>query len=206
MHYNYQYNRILIGIAVFVLGVTNILAQQNDWENEQVIGINKEEGHAFYIPYATTKQALADYADASPYYQSLNGVWKFNWVKHPDLASKDFYLANTDISYWDDIKVPSNWQLKGYGKPIYTNSIYPFAKNPPFIMGGNIPDDYTKNELPNPVGSYRRDFKISENWDKREVFIHFGGVQSAMYLWVNGQKVGYSEGSMTPAEYRNTSR
>lgn len=190
--------------VLFLVGVNTIFAQQHDWENEQVIGINKEDAHAFYIPYATMDQALADYADASPYYLSLNGIWKFNWVKHPDLAPENFYLNGTNVSYWDDIEVPSNWDLKGYGIPIYTNFIYPFAKNPPFIMGGNIPKDYTQNELPNPVGSYRRDFEIPEDWDGREVFIHFGGVQSAMYLWVNGQKVGYSEGSMTPAEFNIT--
>lgn len=200
-----QMSKNLTVLFLLVLfGVNLTFAQQNDWENEQVIGINKEEPHTFYIPYASTNQALANYADASPYYLSLNGTWKFNWVKHPDLAPTNFQLNETDVSYWDNIEVPSNWQLKGYGKPIYTNTIYPFAKNPPYIMGGNIPKDYTKNELPNPVGSYRRDFEIPEDWNGREVFIHFDGVQSAMYVWVNGQQVGYSEDSMTPAEFNIT--
>lgn len=181
-----------------------VFAQQNEWENEMVIGINKEAPHAFYIPYATVNQALEDYTDASPYYSSLNGTWKFNWVKHPDLAPDNFQLTETDVSYWDNIEVPSNWQLKGYGKPIYTNTIYPFAKNPPYIMNGDIPENYTQNELPNPVGSYRRDFDVPTDWDGREVFLHFDGVQSAMYVWINGQEVGYSEGSMTPAEFNIT--
>jgi len=197
--------RKLTGLFVLFLIVTNItFAQQHDWENEQVIGINKEAPHSFYVPYSTAEQALQGFHDASPYYVSLNGTWKFNWVKHPDLAPDNFYLPETDVNYWDNIEVPSNWQIKGYGKPIYTNTIYPFAKNPPFIMNGDVPEDYTINELPNPVGSYRRDFEVPENWDGREVFIHFDGVQSAMYVWVNGQKVGYSEGSMTPAEFNIT--
>lgn len=179
-------------------------AQQKDWENELVIGINKEDGHVWYIPYSSVKQALRNFSDASPYYQSLNGTWKFNWVKHPDLAPTNFHLVSTDVSYWDDIEVPSNWQMKGYGKPIYTNHVYPFEKNPPYIMNGNIPDDYTQNELPNPVGSYRREFEIPANWNKREIFLHFDGVQSAMYVWINGQRIGYSEGSMTPAEFNIT--
>jgi len=187
---------------------TYTYAQQNDWENEQVIGINKEEGHAFYVPYGNAKQALDNYADASPYYLNLNGTWKFYWVKHPDLAPDNFYKPSTDVSYWDDIEVPSNWEIKGYGIPNYTNSTFAFTNgfdvHPPLVMEDTYPEEYTKNELPNPVGSYRRNFTIPENWDGREVFIHFDGVQSAMYVWVNGQKVGYSEGSMTPAEFNIT--
>ena len=183
-------------------------AQQSDWENEQVIGINKEEGHAFYIPYGNIKQALNNYPEASPFYVSLNGTWKFNWVKHPDLAPLNFYKPDVDVSYWDNINVPSNWEVEGYGIPNYTNSTYAFTNgfdvHPPLVMEDIYPEEYTKNELPNPVGSYRREFDVPENWDGREVFIHFGGVQSAMYVWVNGQKVGYSEGSMTPAEFNVT--
>jgi beta-galactosidase len=196
--------RGLIFVSILSIVISSLNAQQHDWENEQVIGINKEDGHVFYVPYDNVDKALHNYPEASPYYLSLNGTWKFNWVKHPDLAPKDFYLNTTDVSYWDNIEVPSNWQLKGYGKPIYTNTIYPFAKNPPFIMDGDIPEDYTQNELPNPVGSYRRDFDIPSDWNGREIFIHFDGVQSAMYLWINGQKIGYSEDSMTPAEFNIT--
>lgn len=200
--------RLLFVIVLSLCGFSSLLAQDHDWENEQVIGINKEEGHAFNIPYDNVDEALADYAQASSYYQSLNGTWKFNWVKHPDLAPNNFYLPTADVSFWDEIQVPSNWELAGYGIPNYTNNTYPFVhdfkSNPPFIMGANLPDSYTVKHLPNPVGSYRREFEIPKDWDGREVFIHFDGVQSAMYLWVNGQKVGYSEGSMTPAEFNIT--
>ncbi|MDM8159992.1 glycoside hydrolase family 2 TIM barrel-domain containing protein [Labilibaculum sp. K2S] len=199
-------NAKLFSILGFVLALSfsSLFAQQHDWENEQVIGINKESSHSVYIPYATIDQALADYADESPFYQCLNGSWKFNWVKSPDMRPVDFYQPNFNVSYWDDIEVPSNWQMKGYGKPIYTNITYPFAKKPPYVMSAAY-NGWTNSELPNPVGSYRRNFVVPDNWNGHEVYLHFAGVQSAMYLWVNGKKVGYSQGSMTPAEFNITS-
>ncbi|MDX1315024.1 MAG: glycoside hydrolase family 2 TIM barrel-domain containing protein, partial [Eudoraea sp.] len=178
-------------------------AQTNDWENQAIISINKEAPHATYIPYSDIDQALREVPGNSPWYQSLNGTWKFNWVSHPDMRLVDFYKTNYDVSYWDDIIVPSNWQLQGYGKPIYTNVRYPFSKNPPKILGP-APKGFTKNELPNPVGAYKRDFTVPEEWDGREIFVHFAGVKSAFYLWINGVKVGYSQGSMTPAEFNIT--
>uniref|UniRef100_UPI00321732E4 glycoside hydrolase family 2 TIM barrel-domain containing protein n=1 Tax=uncultured Draconibacterium sp. TaxID=1573823 RepID=UPI00321732E4 len=174
-----------------------------DWENQQVIGINKEPARAHYIPYGNLEQAVADFRLNSSLVLDLNGTWKFNWVKHPDLRPKDFYKNDFDTDYWDDIEVPSNWQMKGYGKPIYTNVNYPFTKKPPFIMV-ETPSNFTKSEMPNPVGSYKREFEVPENWDGKEIFIHFAGVKSAFYIWVNGQKVGYSQGSMTPAEFNIT--
>jgi len=174
-----------------------------DWENPEVIGRNKEPAHCTLIPYATVGQARIDTRDASPYFLSLNGPWKFNWVKSPDERPRGFYKPQYDVSGWDEIEVPSNWQLKGYGTPIYSNVRYPFHKDPPRVMG-SVPEDWTKAKLPNPVGSYRRTFSIPKSWAGREVFLHFEGVQSAMYVWVNGQEVGYSQGSMTPAEFRIT--
>ena len=148
------------------------VAQINDWENPDVIGINKEAAHATYIPYSGINQALNEIPDNSPWYMSLNGTWKFNWVNHPDMRLVDFYKTNYDVSYWDDIIVPSNWQLHGYGKPIYTNVRYPFAKNPPRILGP-APKGYTKNELPNPVGAYKRDFIVPENWRRKRNICSF---------------------------------
>ena len=177
-----------------------LFAAQNDWENEQVFGVNKEPAHATYIPYASLEQAQADVAEYSPFYITLNGTWKFNWVKHPDMRPMDFYKTDFDVSYWDDIPVPSNWQMQGYGTPIYTNVTYPFAKDWPNIMTP-VPEHWTKHDLPNPVGSYRRNFDVPKDWSGREIFLHFAGVKSAMTVWVNGQKVGYSQGSMTPAEF-----
>ncbi len=176
---------------------------RNDWENEQVIGINKEADHSTYTPYSSIGSAVAGIQDDSPYYCSLNGYWKFNWVNHPNLRPKDFYEDDFDISAWDSIDVPSNWQMRGYDKPIYTNVNYPFAKDPPYIMG-LAPKEYSKNKLPNPVGSYKKEFNIPENWNGKEIFIHFDGVNSAMYVWVNGKKVSYSQDSMSPAEFNIT--
>jgi beta-galactosidase len=124
-------------------------------------------------------------------------------VKSPEERPRDFFRKAYDVSAWKEIEVPSCWQLEGYGVPVYTNVRYPFKKDPPRVMGA-VPPDWTKAKLPNPVGSYRRTFTIPGDWRGRQVFLHFEGVKSAMYVWVNGKKVGYSQGSMTPAEFNIT--
>ncbi len=172
-----------------------------EWEDPSIVGINKEAPHATMMVYADTDSALKavltdDYhkaLEASPYYRSLDGNWKFHWVPKPELRPVDFYKPEYDVSAWDEIPVPSNWQLHGHGIPVYTNIIYPFEKNPPFIRHDNA-----------PVGSYRRTFAVPDTWKGRQVFLHFDGVESAMYLWINGEKVGYSEDSRTPAEFNIT--
>ena len=176
---------------------------QPDWENEQVIGINKEDPHSNYVPYNTVSQAINDIKENSPNYFTLNGIWKFNWVKHPNLKPDDFFQNDFDTKSWDEITVPSCWELKGYGTPIYTNFTYPFEVNPPYVMG-NPPSTYTQIEEPNPVGSYKRNFMLPETWDGNDIILHFEGVKSAFYIWVNGEKVGYSQGSCTPAEFNIT--
>jgi beta-galactosidase len=165
----------------------------NDWENPKMFGQNKEPAHCTLIPYEDHKQALRDKPERSPFYLSLNGTWKFHWTRQPADRPGDFFKPEVDVIWWDDIPVPSNWEMHGYGIPIYINAGYPFPANPPYI-----PHDY------NPVGSYRRDFDVPLTWKDRQVFIHFAGVQSAFYLWINGKKVGYSQGSMTPAEFNIT--
>ena len=171
-----------------------------DWENPTIIGINKEPAHLSFIHYPDTKSALADNGLEvhSPYYKSLDGKWKFNWSKNPSERPMDFYKTDYDVSKWSDIKVPATWQMEGFGTAIYVNEQYPFHPespvNPPYL-----PDDN------NPVGSYRTTFEVPNNWDGRDIYIHFGGVKSAFYIWVNGKKVGYSQGSMTPAEFNLTS-
>ncbi|MEI7502137.1 MAG: glycoside hydrolase family 2 TIM barrel-domain containing protein, partial [Paludibacter sp.] len=124
------------------------------------------------------------------WYYNLNGNWKFQWSPTPDQRPKDFYKTNFDVTNWKEISVPSNWELKGYGIPIYTNITYPFPKNPPYI-------DHSDN----PVGSYRRNFELPANWNNRRVYLHFEGGTSAMYIWVNGEKVGYSENTKSPNEF-----
>ncbi len=161
-----------------------------DWEDPKMIGVGKTDAHCTLIPYDDTASAITGGRTNSANHQSLNGIWKFNWVNAPGDRPLGFHALSYDVSGWDDIPVPSNWQMRGYGKPIYTNITYPFTKNPPFIPHGY-----------NPVGSYRTEFTVPVQWDSRQVLIHFDGVKSAFYLWINGQKVGYSEGSMTPAEF-----
>ncbi|MFW9820020.1 MAG: glycoside hydrolase family 2 TIM barrel-domain containing protein [Candidatus Thorarchaeota archaeon] len=167
-----------------------------DWENSEMIGKNKEPPHNTLIPYHDIDSASTGKDESSKYYKSLNGNWKFNWVNKPSERPIHFYELNYDVNEWDDIPVPSNWQLHGYGVPIYTDSKYPYSIKRKKIP--RIDHEY------NPVGSYRTEFKIPENWNKREIFIHFSGVKSAFYVWVNGKKVGYSQGSMTPAEFNIT--
>ncbi len=167
-----------------------------DWENSEMIGQNKEPPHNTLIPYQDIDSALTGSFESSRYYKSLNGNWKFKWVKKPSERPVHFYKIEFNIDHWDEIPVPSNWQMHGYGIPIYTDKKYPYS-----IKRRNIPSiDHEYN----PVGSYRIEFTIPKEWDEREIFIHFDGVKSAFYLWINGKKVGYSQGSMTPSEFNIT--
>lgn len=185
-------NKFFILIALLI-GNTSIFSQVNDWENPEVFSINTEAPHATFIPYASKAQAVQNIALQSPFYKLLNGNWKFNWVKSPDIRPKDFFKDEYDVSKWKNIAVPGDWQMLGYDYLIYTNIEYPFPKNEPFIS-----HEY------NPVGSYKTYFDIPVSWKEKEVFIHFGGVNSAFYIWINGKKVGYSEDSKTPAEFNIT--
>lgn len=176
-----------------------------DWENETIFAVNKEPGHATYIPYTSIEALKADkYFDkpweepSSTLYKTLNGNWKFHWVKQPSERPTDFYKVNYDVSSWKEIPVPSNWEMHGYGTPIYTNITYPFKNNPPFIEPQK---GYTNEKEPNPVGSYRREFTIPADWGGKEIFLHFDGVYSGMYVWINGKKVGYSQGANNVAEF-----
>jgi len=170
--------------------------QGTDWEHSEMVGRNKLEPHAHFFAYGNRAAALKDAGrPASPFYQSLNGTWKFHWSPTPSVRPVEFYQPGYDAGRWDNIPVPSNWEVQGYGTPIYVNTQYPFGKpTPPYVPHNN-----------NPVGSYRRTFTVPETWTGRRVILHFGGVQSACYIWVNGKKVGFSEGSRTPAEFDITS-
>ncbi|MFX1345566.1 MAG: glycoside hydrolase family 2 TIM barrel-domain containing protein [Promethearchaeota archaeon] len=172
------------------------MPERLDWENAEMIGQNKEPAHNTLIPYKNIKNALKGNREESTFYKSLNGKWYFNWVKKPADRPKDFYKIQYHVNNWDKIPVPSNWQMHGYGIPIYLNVKYPRS-----VKYKDIPK--ISHEY-NPVGSYRTEFKIPDKWDGREIFIHFDGVKSAFYLWINGKKIGYSQGSMTPAEFNIT--
>ena len=180
-----------------------MVCQARDWEDLAVIERNKEPAHCTLMPYSDIASAKSGRRNDSPWFMSLNGRWKFNWAGDPSKCPRRFHEVDYDVSGWDDITVPSNWQLQGYGTPIYVNVPYPFAKDPPKVTS-TPPKDYTNYENRNPVGSYRREFSLPDEWLKREVFIHFAGVESAFYIWVNGKEVGYSQGSRTPAEFNLT--
>ncbi len=162
----------------------------NDWENPQVVGINKLPGHTTLVPYPDETIALTGDREKSPYFQLLNGKWKFYYAVNPDSVPAGFYQTDFDMTTWDDIEVPGNWTMQGYDKPIYTNVKMPIPNAPP-----HVPHD------DNPTGLYRRTFTIPHDWQDRQIFICFDGVESAFYLWINGQKVGYSQGSRLPAEF-----
>jgi beta-galactosidase len=192
--------RILVLLLMF--NVLTLYAQvSRDWENPQIIGINKEATTATFKTYNNEKDALRFLPSVNE--QSLNGKWKFNWCSNPNDRPLDFFKLDYNDTDWNEIVVPGNWQTQGYGKPVYTNIKYPFRRVPPRVTAE--PDEkFTNYDLRNPVGSYRRTFFINDAWKNKEVFLKFDGVKSAFYLWINGKKVGYSQGSMTPATFNIT--
>jgi beta-galactosidase len=164
--------------------------EPRDWENPELTGLNTVNPHATMISYADEQSALAAIKGNSPAYISLDGIWKFHFSPKPDVRPYWFFKDDYDIRDWDNTDVPSNWQMKGYDPPIYSNIPYPFKKDPP-----RIPHDA------NPVGSYKRSFRIPDGWKEKEIFLHFGAVSSFFYVWVNEQLVGFSKDSKTPAEF-----
>lgn len=180
-------------IAILLFSLKTVTAQEkHDWENPQVLGINKEKPH-------TTLYSYHDKLN-NPQVVSLNGSWKFTWAVDPDHRVKDFYEEGFDTSKWSDIVVPGNWQMQGFDMPVFVNIPYPFKRDQPNVMGEPQKNYYTY-EHRNPVGSYVTTFNRPANAADKQVFLHFGGVESAMYVWVNGQKVGFSKSSMVPAEF-----
>ena len=190
---------------LFLALATSALAQPPDWENPAVFRINKEAPRATSMPFPTKEAASSKARLESPWCLLLNGKWKFNHTGNPSTKPAGFEAPAFDDSAWKEIPVPSNWQMQGYGNPLYTNFTYPFAKNPPTVMG-EPPQHFTNFpvENRNQVGSYRHKFSLPEGWEKRRTHIVFGAVDSAFYLWINGKKVGYSEDSRTPAEFNVT--
>ncbi|MBC7960295.1 MAG: glycoside hydrolase family 2, partial [Vallitaleaceae bacterium] len=184
---------------------------KNDWENLDVLAISREQSHTPWGAYENAIQAATCDVNLSKWTNSLDGTWKFAYFSKPEAVSP-FWEANYDHSTWNDINVPGNWELQGFGEPIYTNTLYPWNH---FSKGNEI--IYPNNEqgvrgLPNPpylpsnnpTGCYFRTFNISEEWLEKEVFIYFKGVETAYYLWVNGKEVGYSEDSKLPSEFNIT--
>lgn len=184
----------------FVVLFQVLLASAADWENEQVLHINAEPPRATFLPFATITQALENNWSHSPYYLSLNGEWRFNWVENPEERPTNFFATDFNDSSWTNIPVPSNWETHGFGTPIYLGSGYTFKIDPPHVTSEPL-TNWTAFHARDPVGSYRRSFELPNGWRGRRVFIHFDGVASAFYLWINGARVGFSKDSRTPAEF-----
>ena len=161
----------------------------NDWENQTLTSINKQPYRAYTVPFETQADALLGEAALSRFYKLLNGPWKFAYFNAPSEVPEDFFREDFDCCEWDDIMVPSNWQMKGYGNPHYTNKIYPFPVNPPFVPSEN------------PTGCYIREFEINDDWAEQRILLKFDGVDSFYYVWVNGQLAGMSKGSRNASEF-----
>jgi beta-galactosidase len=220
-------NRLIT--LLLILFTSTAFAQNNEWEDPTFIGKNKIPGRATSYSFKSVNDALSGERENARMI-SLNGTWKFNFVDKSEDRPLDFY--KTDVSGWDDIEVPSNWEMHGYGTPIYRNSGYPFGpqlsleemQDPIawYKENYNVPEGLSNQEIyrrfyadviiknipqppfiarENPVGSYARTFTIPENWNNQKIILHFGGVSSAMYVYVNGKKVGYSQDSRLPAEF-----
>ena len=179
-------------IIASVLAISAHAQQPRDWENPHVLGINK-------LPYHATLQLPSKESECKEII-SLDGQWQFHWAKDPDSRPVGFERDDYDVSQWDKITVPGNWQLQGFGKPIYVNMQYPFHRDRPSVTGEPDHDWYAYDHR-NPVGSYVTFIDITKEMLSQNLILHFGGVHSAFYVWVNGQKVGYSQNSMSPAEF-----
>ncbi|UMB60434.1 DUF4981 domain-containing protein [Lutibacter sp. A80] len=200
---------------VVILITINSFGQQKDpitdykyyIENEAIISENKLDARASFTSYTNYNDALNENL-SNAYYQSLDGNWKFNWVKNPKDRPTTFMNPSENLSDWNTIKVPSNWEVEGYGIPIYVNHQYEFSDHKAMVADdmelvdgiypadpGNVPDNY------NPVGSYRRDFTVDANWNDKEVFLQIGAMKSGGFVWLNGEYIGYSQGSKLPAEF-----
>jgi beta-galactosidase len=166
-------------------------AQSLDWQNPEVFRINKEPARSFFYSYDNAQAAFSKTPWDQANHMLLNGQWKFNWVDSVKKKPNDFYQTNFDDSQWGQVAVPANWEVNGYGTPFY-HSHQCFKAN---AVPPEMPAHY------NPVGSYRKTFTLPDDWNKKQVFVHFGAVKSAFYLWINGQKVGYSQDSKTAAEF-----
>ncbi|MGB0892129.1 MAG: glycoside hydrolase family 2 TIM barrel-domain containing protein [Flavobacteriaceae bacterium] len=198
-------------LLLFLVYSTIQSQQKNIWnyiENEQVISENKEDTHASFSSFSSLYNLKNN---QNQFKKSLNGIWKFKWVKNPADRPVNFINPKENISNWDTIKVPSNWEVEGFGIPIYVNHQYEFTDYKAMIADdmelvdriypkkpGKVPHTY------NPVGSYRRDFIIDKNWKSKEIFLHIGAMKSGGFVWLNGKYIGYSQGSKLPAEFNIT--
>ncbi|WP_345894670.1 sugar-binding domain-containing protein, partial [Phaeodactylibacter xiamenensis] len=188
---SYAYRNLAVVLLLTLSTAFTAQAQLQPWEDPAVNGINRMPARATSYSYPDEATALMVDREASGRYLSLNGNWAFAFAEVPEAAPKDFHLPDFQPKGWAQIPVPSNWELQGYGTAIYTNITYPFVPvDPPYV-----PDE------DNPTGCYRHTFEVPSDWDNQQVVLHFGGVSSAYYVWVNGKMVGYSEDSRVATEF-----
>lgn len=176
--------------AIGALTYEGFACDAAEWENPETFALGRLAPRATSYPFQTVATALCADPSQSDYVMSLNGTWRFRFSTDPDSRPTDFYKSGYDVSSWDSIPVPSNWELEGYGIPIYTNIPYPFTPDPPRIPHS---DNY--------VGSYRREFTLPESWSGRDVILHFDCSTAGMYVWINGKKAGYVQSTKNPAEF-----
>ncbi|MDF1571920.1 MAG: glycoside hydrolase family 2 TIM barrel-domain containing protein [Bacteroidales bacterium] len=180
-------------LALFLIpGVPAAAQELPEWQDPSIVQVNREMPRATMFSFESSELALAGEKEASSNFRSLNGTWKFRYSESPADRPEKFFRPRYKTDDWDEIQVPGNWEFQGHGVPIYVNIPYEWTTDP------NPPEVPVAH---NPVGSYRRTFTVPDNWQGKQVFIHFGSVKSAFYLWINGEKVGYSQGSKTPAAF-----
>ena len=202
-------------VMISTLSTVGSAPRGDEWQDNQALSHGREAVRASFSSFSTLEGALKILPRSSDRQLCLDSDsdWRFNWAKDPDSRPKDFFKPEYDVSEWPVIKVPCSWQAMGangkggWGTPLYTNIRYPFAMDRPggSSVMGEPPKEYTNYSARNPIGSYRRDFDLPEGWEKDDVFLKFDGVDSFFYLWVNGEYVGFSKNSRSPAEFNVTS-
>lgn len=189
----YLYFSLFFFLIAGLLNSQEVEFLPDDWQNPAVFEKGQMPPRAFHIPYSSAEDAFSNRKETNENYRLLNGTWKFKWVEIPDQVPEGFWTSGFDVKSWDEIKVPSNWQMEGYGHPKFRNIALTFESNPP-----NIPDYY------NPTGCYKRKFEVPANWKDKEILLRFEGIKSASYIWVNGKQVGYNQGGFEPTEFNIT--
>ncbi|WP_286261177.1 glycoside hydrolase family 2 TIM barrel-domain containing protein [Thalassotalea atypica] len=188
------YTAIPFALLAFASSAQENTDSRAPWENHQVFAINKEDPHATLFPFQSTYESLTNNKEQSNNFLLLNGLWKFDWQRSPKNKPEGFEQASFDDTSWSSIPVPGNWETEGFGYPIYLDERFPFTTTWP-----DAPKDY------NPIGSYRKAFSLPASWKNKQIFLHVGAAKSSLDVWLNGEKVGFSQGSKTPAEFDLTS-
>ena len=205
--------RIIIFIALTAIVATAGAQTGKEWDDPTISNVNREKAHALALPMGSEADVTENDMTRSPYYQSLDGKWKFYWVSSPSKVNEAMCARDYNDAAWTDIDVPSSWQVwglhnnKSWDKPLYCNVAYPFSYNETtYSVMADRPGWFTyNNNMPNPVGTYRKKFTITTDWlANHDIYVRFNSVGHGYYLWINGQRVGYSEDSYLPSEFNIT--